>query len=114
MIAWTSPLAPYLFRLRNATGKHIGILTGDLQFVQEKIDIWVNSENTNMQMARFYDRSGSAVIRYFGAKRDDRGRVVEDTIAIELAKVMGGDASVDPGTIIVTTAGELVGTRGRT
>lgn len=101
------PEPPYLFRLRRASGKRIGILTGDLQFVQEKIDVWVNSENTNMQMARFYDRSGSAVIRYYGAKRDDRGRVVEDTIANELAHVMGGDASVDPGTILVTSAGEL-------
>jgi O-acetyl-ADP-ribose deacetylase (regulator of RNase III) len=94
-----------LFRLRNASKKRIGILTGDLRHVTD-IDIWVNSENTNMQMARFYDRSGSAVIRYFGAKRR-AGQVIEDTIAHELAAAMGAATSVPPGTVLVTTAGEL-------
>jgi O-acetyl-ADP-ribose deacetylase (regulator of RNase III) len=106
------PEPPYLFRLVKAPRKRIGVLTGDLQHVQEQIEIWVNSENTNMQMARFYERSGSAVIRYFGAKRDEKGQVVRDTIADELLKIMGSDKSVDPGSILVTSAGELEKTHG--
>lgn len=106
------PEPPYYFRIRHAPQKRIGILTGDLQFVQEKVDVWVNSENTNMQMARFYERSGSAVIRFFGAKRDEKDRVVEDTIADELSGVMGSEKSVDPGTILVTSAGELTKSHG--
>jgi O-acetyl-ADP-ribose deacetylase (regulator of RNase III) len=106
------PEPTHLFRLLKAARKRIGVLTGDLQHVQERIDIWVNSENTNMQMARFYERSGSAVIRYFGAKRDEKGSVVEDTIADELLKIMGSDKSVDPGSILVTSAGDLEKTYG--
>lgn len=63
-------------------------------------------------MARFYERSGSAVIRFFGAKRDEKDRVVEDTIADELSGVMGSEKSVDPGTILVTSAGELTKSHG--
>jgi O-acetyl-ADP-ribose deacetylase (regulator of RNase III) len=92
--------------------RRLGLLTGDLRYVSEPIDIWVNSENTNMQMARFFDKSGSAVIRYFGAQRDVAGQVVEDTIAEELARAMGTHRSVPPGTVIVTGAGALQASHG--
>ncbi|MBL7688617.1 MAG: macro domain-containing protein, partial [Bdellovibrionaceae bacterium] len=101
------PEKPYLFKVNNVPKKRIGVLTGDLRYVKEKIDIWVNSENTNMQMARFFERSGSAVIRYFGAKRDITGQVVEDTIAEELTQLMGSTKWVQPGTVLVTSAGAL-------
>jgi len=39
------------------------MITGDIQNIKE-IDVWVNSENTNMQMARHFERSISAIIRY--------------------------------------------------
>lgn len=95
-----------VFRLRGAPSARIGIITGGLQSVKN-IDIWVNSENTNMQMPRFYERSGSAVIRYLGARKDATGDVIEDTIADDLSKLMKGKLSVPPGTILVTTSGEL-------
>lgn len=95
-----------VFRLRNPPDACIGILTGGLQDVSD-IDIWVNSENINMQMARFYERSGSAVIRYYGARKDETGEVITDAIAIELAKRMKGKLSVSPGTILATPPGEL-------
>jgi O-acetyl-ADP-ribose deacetylase (regulator of RNase III) len=104
--ARVNPGRAQLFKLRNAPKKRVGILTGDMRHVTG-IDVWVNSENTDMQMARYYDRSGSAVMRYFGAKRDRAGQVVEDTIANELAAAMGTARSVSPGTILVTSAGEL-------
>jgi O-acetyl-ADP-ribose deacetylase (regulator of RNase III) len=52
------------------------------------------------------------VIRYFGAKRDRAGQVIDDTVANELAAAMGTAQSVPPGTIIVTSAGELTKTNG--
>jgi O-acetyl-ADP-ribose deacetylase (regulator of RNase III) len=95
-----------IFRPQNSPSIRIGILTGGLQHIKN-IDIWVNSENTNMQMARFYERSGSAVIRYYGARKDDTGDVKEDTIADELGALMKRKLSVSPGTILVTSPGEL-------
>ncbi len=41
-----------LFRLKNVPDVQIGIVTGGLEHVND-IDIWVNSENTNMQMPGF-------------------------------------------------------------
>ena len=79
-------------------------------------DIWVNSENTDMQMDRFYGKSTSATIRYLGAKRDSTtGRIVQDTIGDELARKLGRDRQgypatviqVDPATVIPTRAGAL-------
>lgn len=93
------------YRFRRIRSKRIALITGDLQNVNHA-DIWVSSENTNMQMARFYDRSISAVIRYMGATKDERGNVTSDFIAIELAKVMGDATIVEPATVLITSSGE--------
>ena len=94
------------YRLRKREGKQICLITGDLRDVKG-IDVWVNSENSNMQMARHFDRSISSVIRYCGARKDKGGRVVEDTIAEELARVAGDHPDVAAGEIVVTGAGDL-------
>lgn len=86
--------------------KVIYITTGDLKNIRG-IDIWVNSENTNMQMARFYDRSISSIIRYLGAEKDQLGLVVNDIIADELARIVGAQHSVPHYKVIPTTAGHL-------
>jgi O-acetyl-ADP-ribose deacetylase (regulator of RNase III) len=93
------------YQLRNVRDKYICLITGDIRNVTG-IDVWVNSENTNMQMARHFDRSISSVIRYCGAKKKG-GRVTVDSIAKELAEVVGDQASVPAGEIVVTGAGEL-------
>ena len=95
----------YTYDLVKAPGKQVGIITGDIQNIKE-VDIWVNSENTNMQMARHYERSISATIRYLGAKKDRAGRVTEDLVANDLREAVGTN-DVAPGTIIYTTSGEL-------
>ena len=95
----------YTYGVVKAPGKQIGIITGDIQNIDE-VDIWVNSENTNMQMSRHYERSISGTIRYLGAKKDGAKRVSEDVIADELFKIVG-QCAVDPGTVIATTSGEL-------
>lgn len=86
--------------------KGICITTGDIQTIKG-VDIWVNSENTNMQMARFYDRSVSSIIRYLGAEKDQAGVVVKDSIADALAEIVGAKHTVPPATVIATIAGEL-------
>ena len=86
--------------------RRLGFVTGDLINV-EGIDIWVNPENTKMEMARLHDDSVSACIRYFGAKRSATGRVKRDTIAEELRRRIGTGVNVEPGTVIPTGAGEL-------
>lgn len=94
-----------LYPILSAPGKQIGYITGNMRNVNN-VDIWVNSENTNMQMARHYEFSISATIRYEGAIKDGNGYVVDDLIAKDLRKVTRG-RDCQPGTIVVTTAGEL-------
>ena len=101
----------HIYKINNARKRRIGILTGDIKSVKN-IDVWVNSENTNMQMARFFDLSISAVIRYHGAQRDRFGDVKRDTIAEELSEAMGSKTSVQPATVLQTGPGELATTHG--
>lgn len=96
------------YRLRAQPSKRICLLTGDITHrTNISIDVWVNSENTNMQMARFFDKSLSATIRYQGALKDENGEIIEDTIAQELAKARGNKELVTPGTVYVTGSGAL-------
>ena len=101
----------HAYRLRSGSRAGISVITGDIR-EWSGIDVWVNSENTNMQMARYFDRSLSAMVRYEGAHKDDNDEVVEDTIALALAAAVGGREVVSPGTVYVTTAGRLEQTRG--
>jgi len=94
-----------LRQIRGVPGKQIGYITGNIKNINN-VDIWVNSENTNMQMARHYEHSISATIRYEGATKDGNGYVVDDLIAKDLRKVTRGRDCL-PGNIVVTTAGEL-------
>lgn len=94
-----------LYPVLGAPGKQIGYITGNIKNINN-VDVWVNSENTNMQMARHYEFSVSATIRYEGATKDANGYVVDDLIAKDLRKVTRGRDSL-PGNIVVTTSGEL-------
>jgi O-acetyl-ADP-ribose deacetylase (regulator of RNase III) len=87
----------------------VGVRDGRIMRVRD-VDIWVNSENTDMEMARFNEFSISGIIRYNGARRDAGGHVVDDVIADELARVVGGHRPVAPGTAFVTGAGALADT----
>lgn len=95
-----------VYQFRRRPSRQIGVVTGDLRRVSG-IDVWVNAENTNMQMARYYDRSVSGLVRYLGAERNAAGHVVKDTIADELNAAMGGSFAVPPGHVMVTTPGRL-------
>jgi O-acetyl-ADP-ribose deacetylase (regulator of RNase III) len=84
----------------------IAVVPGDIRRVRS-IDVWVNSENTDMQMARVTEFSTSAVIRYWGAVRDESGQVLYDVIAAELDTRVGTHRPVAPGTVVVTGSGCL-------
>lgn len=99
------PVEEKLYQLIKIPGKEIGYITGNIKKIKN-VDIWVNSENTNMQMARPFERSISATIRYEGAKKDRAGYVIDDLIANDLLAVTGG-RDVAPGTVIPTASGEL-------
>jgi hypothetical protein len=95
----------YEFQLTNAGDAVVGLITGDIQNITRGVDVWVNSENTNMQMARPFENSISGIIRYHGAEREN-GKV-KDTIAEALSAKMKGRVSVSPGEVLVTTSGAM-------
>ena len=97
------------FRLANAPGCRLHVVPGAIRRVRTA-DIWVNSENTEMLMARHADFSVSGIIRYWGSVRDATGRVVDDLVANELEAIAGPRRPVAPGTAIVTGAGALTAT----
>jgi O-acetyl-ADP-ribose deacetylase (regulator of RNase III) len=96
----------FYYKFKRINAKYIALVTGDIRNVRF-VDIWVNSENTNMQMARFYDRSISGIIRYLAAEKDDFGNVVKDIVANELSQKLGDTLYVQPATVIVTNSGKL-------
>jgi O-acetyl-ADP-ribose deacetylase (regulator of RNase III) len=95
----------YLYQIVNLPEKIIGIVTGDIQEINE-VDVWVNPENTDMQMARHFDRSISATIRYLGGVKDEMGMVVDDIIANELNKLAKGTRA-PAGHVLATGSGQL-------
>jgi O-acetyl-ADP-ribose deacetylase (regulator of RNase III) len=94
------------YQLSAQPSKRICLITGDIR-LRTNIDVWVNSENTNLQMARYYEKSLSAIIRYEGALKDENGEIVHDAIAEELAKAKGNKEFVTPGAVYVTGSGAL-------
>jgi O-acetyl-ADP-ribose deacetylase (regulator of RNase III) len=96
----------YAYKLKRYPRKQIALITGNIQGVK-CADIWVNSENTNMQMSRYFERSISGTIRYLGARKDVAGDVVEDLVFNELSRLMSTKTVVQPATVFSTDSGEL-------
>lgn len=87
----------------------LGLVTGDREDLRYG-EVWVNSENTDMQMDGYYGKSTSATIRYLGARKDQAsGLVVEDLIGDALAAALDGATRVTPAHVVVTAPGELQG-----
>jgi len=95
---------------KNAS-RYFCILQGDLIWAYG-VDVWVNPENTSMQMGRLHDESISSCIRYHGALRDGTGSVRRDRIADSLRRKVKPTRTVEPSTVIVTDPGRLAGTNG--
>jgi O-acetyl-ADP-ribose deacetylase (regulator of RNase III) len=96
----------FVWRWDSVPGREFCIVQGDLMNTYG-IDVWVNPENTKMQMGRFHDNSISSCIRYYGAKRDGKGAVVTDTIVNELRRNVRANQMVEAGTVLVTRPGHL-------
>lgn len=95
----------------DGSARRIAVVAGSL-YRTRGADIWVNSENTEMDMSRPNEFTVSGIIRYWGSRRDDTGRVVDDVIANELARKVGQRGPVAPGTAIVTGSGALAESHG--
>ncbi|ANZ34797.1 hypothetical protein BBK82_00605 [Lentzea guizhouensis] len=100
--------SPSVFRLGDRPCR-IGIHAGSIRRVHD-CDVWVNSENTDMRMARHTDFSVSAIIRYWGSLRDESGRITADLVADELEALAAPRRPVAPGTALVTGSGALEST----
>jgi ADP-ribose pyrophosphatase len=88
-------------------GHFVGYRTGSIENVKD-VHAWVNPENTDMMMDRFFGNSISARVRYLGANKDeDDGSVIEDTIQESLRGAIGERAHVKIGTVLVTDSGML-------
>lgn len=96
----------YEFPLRGDRRRRIGVVTGNIANVLG-VDVWVNPENTRMEMSRIDEPTISAAIRYHGGQKDEVGHLVHDAVALELAQLMMGRTHVAPGQVLVTGAGEL-------
>lgn len=95
------------FALKKAPKKRVGYKTGNILLTND-VDVWVNNENTDMMMDRFFGRSVSATIRLAGAEKfDGTTRVKVDTVADALRATMRGRTFVKPATVLETTSGEL-------
>ncbi len=84
----SGPPARVSYLLSKRPDASIGYITGDLLGVGG-VDVWVNSENTQMQMARFCESAVSASIRFHGANNFLYGDLIlasDDAVAAELAR----------------------------
>ncbi|MFJ8888954.1 hypothetical protein ACIRJR_36985 [Streptomyces sp. NPDC102402] len=96
----------YELPLRGDRRHRIGMVTGNLANVLGT-DVWINPENTRMEMSRVDEPTISATIRYHGARRDHTGQISHDTIALELAQHMAGRSHLSAGQVLATGPGEL-------
>jgi O-acetyl-ADP-ribose deacetylase (regulator of RNase III) len=97
-----------IFNLHGHAHDRICVIKGDLKNVKG-IDIWVNSENTYMEMARPIEQSVSSFIRYFGSRRNRQGGIVEDKIYnAVMAQRKKSHTPFAPASVLVTDSGELM------
>jgi ADP-ribose diphosphatase len=95
------------FALKSNPELVIGIKTGEILKVKG-VDVWVNSENTDMMMDRIFDKSISANIRYGGAEKDTNRAVRVDTIADALRRKLHGHRYVRLTSVLETESGALI------
>lgn len=104
----------YSYKLKENADKKLTLVTGDIKRLKGVADVWVSSENTHMQLARFHDNSISGMIRYLGARKS-KGQVTDDLIGEALEKALdwkGEIRTVLPGHVEPTESGELLGKYG--
>jgi len=92
------------FALPDDPTRQIVVRTGDIDYVRN-VDVIVNSENTDLQLARCFDASMSGVLRYLDAEKDGGLNVkvdaLNDTLKSEIERLQI-QPPVQPGTVIAT------------
>lgn len=105
------PGQSHTLEFRHVQSKRVaGIKTGSITDIED-VEVWVNPENTNMLMDRFFGRSVSAAIRWHGASKrklsNGREVVERDIIADAIRRQLDGRNFVRIGEAIETEPGEL-------
>jgi nudix-type nucleoside diphosphatase (YffH/AdpP family) len=101
------PPRTFKYEVLARPGRVVGLRTGSIEDVKD-CHAWVNPENTDMMMDRFFGRSISARVRYMGAnKSEEDDTVIEDTIQESLRDALGERAHVKIGAVLVTGSGML-------
>ncbi|MFC7292026.1 hypothetical protein [Hirschia litorea] len=77
------------------------IAMGDLRLVKN-VDVWINPENTHMEMARVFDTSISGIVRHMSSNWTNSGTRSDDYIRRKLAEEMKGEV-VAPGAALMTS-----------
>ena len=95
-----------------AHGVDVHIAGGDITEMKG-IDVFVNSENDYMQMARAFEATTvSSVLRFLGSNIDGAQRLVEDSLQVELNQqvdTLFGTRPVGKNTVVATSAGHPSG-----
>ena len=91
------------YNLPGGTNSILQIVTGSIENI-ENIDVIINSENTDLQLARFYDQSMSGVLRYLDAEKDLGGNISKDALNEKMQQKIKLISSlpVQAGTVIIT------------
>ena len=80
----------------------IGIKCGDIRRVSD-VDVWVNSENNLMQMARPWERSISAYLRRTGSRWTGLSKSrFDDALGVALARAAAERGQFEIGDVIIT------------
>ena len=94
------------YPLARAHKKYIGIATGNIAEIAG-VDVLVNTENTHLEMDSIHGESVSGTINKFGAKRNEKGEIIENTIEIYLQHARQSSNPMQLGTVLATRPGSL-------
>jgi O-acetyl-ADP-ribose deacetylase (regulator of RNase III) len=101
---------PVLWSLRTSKAHKIGFYPADITNIKN-VDVWVNPENTFMEMARIHDRSISSIIRYLGAYWTKNNSNSDDyvfrALLDKVSRKHGIDRPVPAASVYLTKAGRL-------
>ena len=97
----------YEFNLPDINTKtHIRLRRGDIKEINN-VSIWVNSENSLMEMDQFVGKSISSRVRSLGAKQNENRELEIDLVGDALRREYYKRGAVKVRDILITTPGEL-------
>ncbi len=82
------------------------VAVGDMREVKH-VDVWINPENTHMEMARVFDTSISGIIRHMSSGWSHGGKRSDDFIRRKLAEALKGEEIAPGGALMTACKGQL-------